>query len=418
MGNYLKLVRPRLGGPLRRSTCAGPRGRAVVRIKAIPIAAALLLLLITQTTIGKYNGGIGTPYDPYRIETPEDLNDIGNHQDDWDKNFILVNDVNLAEYTGTQFKIIGPFSGVFDGNNHKILNFTWSSTGRHNIGLFGYVSVGGQIKNLGMEIVDVNGVNGGVVGALVGDNHGTITGCYSTGNVAGQYDVGGLVGTNHHGSTVTNCHSSSRVSGSYVGGLIGFNIGVIANCYSTSSVLGTDYVGGLVGVNDAGEIANCYSIGSVSGRYETGGLVGGNTRMITNCYSSGSVTGKDYVGGLVGRSNGTITKSYSTGRVMGTGYHVGGLLGRNSEGTIEASFWDIETSGQLKSAGGEPKTTAEMKTKNTFTLFGWDFVEVWGIGEHQTYPYLRTEPVGDSNHDKKVDFLDLAILASHWLEEH
>jgi hypothetical protein len=58
-----------------------------------------------------------------------------------------------------------------------------------------------------------------------------------------------------------------------------------------------------------------------------------------------------------------------------------------------------------------------MKTKSTFTNAGWDFVEVWGIGEGQTYPFLRTEPAGDSNYDKKVDLIDLAILSSHWLEE-
>jgi hypothetical protein len=57
-----------------------------------------------------------------------------------------------------------------------------------------------------------------------------------------------------------------------------------------------------------------------------------------------------------------------------------------------------------------------MKTTSTFTDAGWDFVEIWGLGEGQTYPYLRTELAGDSNHDKKVDFIDLSILASHWLE--
>jgi hypothetical protein len=58
-----------------------------------------------------------------------------------------------------------------------------------------------------------------------------------------------------------------------------------------------------------------------------------------------------------------------------------------------------------------------MKTMNTFIDAGWDFVEIWGIGENQTYPFLRFAPAGDLDHDKKVDLLDLAILASHWLEE-
>jgi hypothetical protein len=56
-----------------------------------------------------------------------------------------------------------------------------------------------------------------------------------------------------------------------------------------------------------------------------------------------------------------------------------------------------------------------MKKMATFTDAGWDFVEIWGIGENQTYPFLRTEPAGDLSHDKKVDFVDLAIMAMHWL---
>jgi hypothetical protein len=89
----------------------------------------------------------------------------------------------------------------------------------------------------------------------------------------------------------------------------------------------------------------------------------------------------------------------------------------------------VETSGEPNMCGYQTelawgcdpncgKTTAEMKTKSTFTDACWDFVEVWGIGEKQTYPFLRFAPAGDFNLDSKVDLLDLAILASHWLEEH
>jgi hypothetical protein len=57
-----------------------------------------------------------------------------------------------------------------------------------------------------------------------------------------------------------------------------------------------------------------------------------------------------------------------------------------------------------------------MMVEDTFADANWDFVEIWNIGENQTYPYLRTESAGDLNHDKKVDFADFAILAEHWLE--
>jgi hypothetical protein len=276
-----------------------------------------------QIPIGaRYSGGTGEPNDPYRIANAEDLNDIGNHQRDWHKHFILINDVNLAQYTGTQFKIIGnsetKFTGVFDGNDHKVWSFTWISDGINYIGLFGYVGSGGQIKNLGMENVDVN---------------------------------------------VT--------TGSYVGGLVGYDSGTITNCYSSGSVTGSSW--------------------------SVGGLVGYNRGTITNCYSTGSVTG---------------------------GSAVGGLVGNNEYGFITASnsFWDTQTSGQSTSAGGTPKTTAEMKTKSTFTNAGWDFVNIWDICEGTNYPRLRWQipPAlsrGDFVCPYGVDFADFAVLASAWQSE-
>jgi len=356
---------------------------------SLSVMAVSLFFAFMPSAQAKYNGGTGEPNDPYRIATPQDLNDIGNHKEDWDKHFILVNDVNLAEYTGTQFNIIGkyfglndpnnkPFIGVFDGNDHKIWNFTWSSDHIDSVGLFGYVGTGGQIKNLGMENVDVNAVNGYEVGGLVGCNQGTITICYSSGSVTGGWCVGGLVGTN-----------------------------------------GEEWVR-----YQTGHVYNCYSIGNILGQRSVGGLVGVNLVTIYNCYSTGRVSGNAGVGGLVGKNfgrfdwfsfDGLIYNCYSTGSVLGNS-DVGGLVGEQSRSEPVSSFWDIETSGQLTSAGGTPKTTAEMKTIDTFTDAGWDFVEIWGIGENQTYPFLRTEPAGDSNYDGKVDLVDLAILASHWLE--
>jgi len=314
------------------------------RVKSILIFA-IVISLVAGAAQGKYSSGTGEPNDPYRIATAEDLNDIGNNQEDWDKHFILVNDVNLAEYTSTQFNMIGeygmPFTGVFDGNDHEIYNFTWVfgvSDYLDFVGMFRCVGPGGQIKNLKMENVNIN---------------------------AQRNNVGGLVGFNE-GSMINNCYSSGSIIGSgQVGGLVGLSgYGIITNCYSTGSVGGNSTLGGLVGYRYYGTVSNCYASGSVSGGY----------------------------------------------------WYVGGLVGYDYFGTVTASFWDIDTSGQLTSAGGTPKTTAEMQKMATFANAGWDFVEVWGIGENQTYPYLLTEPAGDSNHDKKVDFVDLAILASHWLE--
>jgi len=52
----------------------------------------------------------------------------------------------------------------------------------------------------------------------------------------------------------------------------------------------------------------------------------------------------------------------------------------------------VSTSGQLTSAGGIGKTTAQMQMKSTFTDAGWDFnTPVWAIDEGNDYPRLWWE---------------------------
>jgi hypothetical protein len=172
--------------------------------------------------------------------------------------------------------------------------------------------------------------------------------------------------------------------------------GAIANCYAAGSVMGNEYVGGLVGEEYGGTIDNSYSTCSVSGDQHVGGLAGGNSHgAIANCYAAGSVIGNKYVGGLVGEEyRSTIASCYSTGSVSGEGY-VGGLVGYNWNGQVNNSFWDTETSGQDWSAGGTGLPTSEMQTMSTFTDVGWDFVgesfngieDIWFIPQ-QDYPRL------------------------------
>ena len=347
----------------------------------------------------EFSGGSGTWDDPYLISTDAELNNIGHNPRLMEAHFKLVNDIDL---TRVEFAIIGkdifPFKGTFDGNNFEVSNFSYSSTEEDYIGLFGCVKgMDAEIKSLGLTDPNIDAGTGSYVGCLVGElSDGTITRCYTKdGSVSGHKYVGGLLGENWMG-TVSNCYATCFVSGAgfCVGGLAGENRGPISACYTNGEVKGTGdqgcwSTGGLVGTN-YNEISNCHSSCKVSGRHSVGGLVGDNSygSEITNCYSGASVLGNSSVGGLVG----------------------GG-----GEELIANSFWDIETSGQATSAGGMGKMTAQMRRKATFVY--WDFVEIWGIRENQTYPYLRVYPAGDLNHDGRVDLLDLAELANNWLAD-
>ena len=173
------------------------------------------------------------------------------------------------------------------------------------------------------------------------------------------------------------------------------------------------------GIN-GGTISFCHSEGLVIGGVDihyVGGLCGPNHGTIHNCYSKVSVTGgtsnfSNYIGGLCGYNESTINNCYSIGSVNGSGF-IGGLCGKNYESTISNCYWNTDTSGIDTSDGGIPKTTSQLHQQSTFT--DWDFINVWDIGEGQTYPYLRTYSAADLNKDHIVNLLDLAILSEQWM---
>jgi hypothetical protein len=285
-----------------------------------------------QLTWQKY--GAGTSDDPYLIYCAEDMQAIGANPDDWNKHFKLMANIDLSGYTGGSFNVIGEgkpfvsdgsFSGVFDGDGHTIANFSYSSTARDYVGVFGYVW-GAQIKNLGLLSPNISIGSRHSAGALVGYlSGGRITGCWvEGGSVSGAGNVGGLVGYNDRGD--------------------------IGSCYSTASAGGTGSVGGLVGKSNFGYVFYSYSRGSVSGNEKVGGLMG-------------------YIGG------GGIYQCYSTGDVSGS-TSVGGLVGGKAAQweVINTSFWDLDSSGEPNSAAGTGLHTGEMQDANTFIDAGWDFV--------------------------------------------
>ncbi|MGD0572343.1 MAG: GLUG motif-containing protein [Sedimentisphaerales bacterium] len=307
------------------------------------LSLTAILTLTAGGAFGKYSGGSGTAGDPYQIATKADLLALANNTGDYGNCFILTADINMGGQVFTMAIIAfgPPFTGTFDGNDHKINNFTINGGGGSYIGLFGINS--GSVKNLSLENCSVSGAY--YVGGLVGLNYSNISNCYSTGMVSGSYCVGELVGYNY-GGNIRNCYSTGTVNGSsgseYVGGLVGWNEGSISDCNSTGTVIGTttggDYssnLGGLVGIND-GSISNCYSTGAVNGGsyYQcVGGLSGSNKGNISNCYSTGTVSGSSgstNVGGLVGWNYSNISNCYSTGAVSGDVDGVGGLVGINT----------------------------------------------------------------------------------------
>ncbi|MBN2588714.1 MAG: SUMF1/EgtB/PvdO family nonheme iron enzyme [Sedimentisphaerales bacterium] len=383
--------------------------------KSIRIIFLLITVLFFSIPVqAKYSGGTGEPNDPYQIAEPNDWVELMNTSADWNKNFVMTSDIDLNDISLTPIGTDYPsFNGRFDGNNYVINNVVINRDYWDYVGLFGYVGGDGQIKNLGAENISNNGDR--YVGGLVGFNgSGTITSCYTTGTVSGEYNyVGGLVGHNY--GKVNNCYSICKVNGGdATGGLIGYNCGEVIQSYSTSTVNytgprsgrigenGPGKVGGLVGDNEWGIVSQCYSTCSVDGYSYVGGLVGRNYGgIVSNCYSTGRVYGSQFVGGLVGENHyGKVTNCSSTTEVRGGNrYNINGLIGLSMDSNdINNCFWDIETSGFYESSDEAAKTTEQMQDINTYLAAGWDFAldgneendPNWIIRDYD-YPHLAWE---------------------------
>ena len=334
----------------------------------------ILICLLTAACLAKYSGGNGTAGAPYLIATPNDLNAIGTDPNDLDKHFKLMADIDLSDYNGTAFNIIGTdsdhrFTGVFDGNSHTISNFTYTSTHKNHAGLFGCVDA--EIKDLGLIDPDVDAGTGDDVGSLIGHlRDGIITNCYvKGGNVFGSNRVGGLIGNiDNHGS--------------------------VLDCYTETNVIATGtFAGSIAGSVYRGDITGSYAGGSVSGNTSVGGLIGkGEWCDIKNSYSLSDVYGIENVGGLLGYApfeNSILENCYFAGIVSGSS-NTGGLIGKNDSSTVVDCYWDIETTGQPTSnGGGIGKTTAQMKDVQTY--LGFSCETKWTIDEGKDYPRLLWE---------------------------
>ena len=214
-------------------------------------------------------------------------------------------------------------------------------------GPIGFSYATGAVKG-GRGSYDVGGLVGYNVYATI--NSAYATGAVSGGS--GSTKVGGLVGWNV-GSMITQSRATGAVSGStYIGGLVGESSSeaTVTKSYATGAVSGVKFIGGLVGLNYYGgtKITESYATGAVSSNATgpssyVGGLVGKNVGTIADTYAIGAVSaggGGTYVGGLVGMNDGVIAKSYWDTETSGQSSSDGGT-GKTTaqlQGTLPAGF--------------------------------------------------------------------------------
>jgi len=349
------------------------------------------------------------------IDSVEELQQIGHDPGyplHW--HYRLAGDVDAGSTAtwnaGAGFDPIGttkhPFTGVFDGQGFGVGDLRINRPSESDTGLFGVLR-GGTVRLLRVENASVVGLDeAGIVAGTCRDS--TLLRISTSGSISGDYQCGGIIGVAKTNTVIDRCESGAAVvaNSGAAGGVAG-NIGYsqMKFCSATGDVSGDTWIaGGLVGELVDSDLESCFAMGNVRGLNGTaGGLVGDGwwyytQPAIRNSYACGSVSGDYLAGGLCGYFDGIIDSCYAAGPVSEASYS-GGLVG-NFHGVISNSYWDVETTGKIGSAGGSGKTTAEMMQQGTFE--GWDFAGTWGIRESVTYPYLRYSPP-DSDQDSLLD---------------
>lgn len=232
---------------------------------------------------------------------------------------LVTNCINTGSVTGS-LGYVGGIAGVMGvDNSTKTLPGTIEKC-----------SNSGTVSSSGST-----GYIGGIVGFLAA---GEITNCSNSGQVTGQYTIGGIVGRLQ--GNADKCSNSGSINCTYitVGGISGLVIGrvVVSECKNAGTVTGDENVGGIVGCLE-GSLCKCSNetSGTVNGNKRVGGIVGkyAATRdtTVTNCYNRGNVgqdtSDRTHIGGICGSlTRGRIELCYNMGTIKGY-KKVGGISG-------------------------------------------------------------------------------------------
>ena len=146
-------------------------------------------------------------------------------QKDESINCTLTADIDLTGKDWTRIGTWPGYSGVFNGQGHRItgLNFSAATTE-----LFGLLNVRGVIKNL--QLIDVNlyGSSGSAAG-IVEQNEGQIIACSVTGKISAYGRTCGIADLNY--GSITACWFDGTLKEYESGAIVRYNYSIITSCY-------------------------------------------------------------------------------------------------------------------------------------------------------------------------------------------
>ena len=311
--------------------------------------------------------GEGTAANPYKIQNVEDLKKLAQKVNGGkayaNTYFQLTANIDLKNEEWTPIGKSGlPFQGTFDGDGYQIAKL--KITGGSYAGLFGYT-----------KGADANAV-------------AVIQNCNVTGEVNGYNHTGGIVGDAGINTKILNCSFQGNVEGNGEnrGGIVGDTSGgcEVSGCYVTGTVTGGSAVGGIAGWG-VGTIKNCYALADVTAAgYNAGGIAGYycSNFTIENCYYSGNVSASKCAGGIAGTAlGGTIQNCVSLAESV-TGSNANRIAGYKNGETLTANYaWDGTTVSGSPASDGEDLTYTDGTLSPQFSAIfasdnsAWTFTE-------------------------------------------
>ena len=247
--------------------------------------------------------------------------------DSYSENLRVVLRTNI-DLTGTGFSGIPTFSGTFEGNGYTIKGLSITKEGS-NQGLFRYLTDTAVVRDLTVIGTVQPGGSCSRVGGIAGRNAGQILNCSVTGSVSGSEYIGGIAGINEISGVIDNCKVNGRVFGShFVGGIVGENKGVVRESSNDAKINDTSAQNTV----DLSEITLDTITGSeaVNAVTDIGGISGISSGVIRNCVNNADIGYQHMgynIGGIAGTQSGSLIDCKNYGYVRGR-KEVGGIVGQ------------------------------------------------------------------------------------------
>ena len=335
-------------------------------ISAIDVAAISLTKLGTRYSYlpPEPETGDGTRENPYVLTTVEDLiwfaKTINTNLNGADKNKIsavLFCDIDMSNVSEELFTQIGSntasaaYGGVFDGAGYTITVDT-------NVSLFNSIN-GAIIKNL--TVYGVINTPSGAAGIVSSATSSLIENCVNKANITTASSGAGIV-LRLVESTVKNCKNYGDITGtvnSNIGGIVVSMGGlltpdstdaqcIITDCVNYGKLTGgwqmggiVSYIGGARDVWEQHKVSNCSNLGNI----------------VSNTVAVDSVIQHIVAGGIVGIiSDGDtiISNCSNAGNITSAGNHIGGILGKMTDGVTRISILNSSNTGALTSTYDGP----------------------------------------------------------------